>query len=237
MNAEHAHFADWDAAYVLGALSPADRRAFEIHLDQCELCRAAIAEVAPAIGLLSRVAPERAESMLTPSPVAVAVAEEGPDAVSRVRVIELGARRARRRRGWWIGGLAAAAAVAVAAVFAVTVAIVPPAATRVVALEPVVDVPVTASVELIDVAWGTRIEMVCSYGETDGEGNSGWPYALVVTAVDGTTSEVSSWQALPGATARLSAGTAWDSDEIAAIEIRAVSSGKVLMRAEVTGAG
>jgi hypothetical protein len=235
MNAEHGHFADWDAAYVLGALGPADRRAFEAHLEQCELCRAAIAEMAPTIGLLSRVAPERAESMLAPSPIAVATSaeEDGPDAASRARVIELGAHRARRRRGWWIGGLAAAAALVVVAVVGVTAAIVPSGATQVVALEPVVDVPVTASVELTDVAWGTRLDMVCSYG--DGDGTASWPYALVVTAVDGTTSEVSSWLAFPGATARLSAGTALEPDEIAALEIRSVSSGKVLMRAEVAG--
>ncbi len=237
MNADHTHFADWDAAYVLGALSPADRRAFAAHLEQCDLCRAAIADMAPTIGLLSRVAPERAESMLAPAPVAVAVAAEGPDAASRTRVIELGARRARRRRGWWIGGLTAAAAVIVAAVLAVTTAIVPLAPTQVVALEPLVEVPVTASVELTGVAWGTRIDMVCSYGETDGEGGESWPYALVLTAVDGTTSEVSSWRALPGATARLSAGTALAPDEIAAVEIRSVTSGKVLLRADVSGTG
>ncbi|MGN8551004.1 UNVERIFIED_CONTAM: zf-HC2 domain-containing protein [Microbacterium sp. SLM126] len=235
MNAEHARFADWDAAYVLGALSPADRRAFETHLEQCDLCRGAIAEMAPTIGLLSRVASERAESMLASAPVAVVVEEE-PDAASRSRVIDIGTRQARRRRGWWIGGLTAAAAVIVAVVLAVTTSIVSPAPARVIALEPVVDVPVTATVELTGVAWGTRIEMVCSYGDTDGEGSEGWPYALIVTAVDGTTSEVSSWQALPGATARLSAGTALSPDEIAAVEIRSVNSGKVLMRADVAGA-
>ncbi len=235
MSADHARFADWDAAYVLGALSPSDRRAFEAHLGQCDLCRAAIADIAPTIGLLSRVAPERAQSLLSSAPVAVTAVEEEPDAASRARVIDLGTRRA-RRRGWWIGGLVAAAAVVVAVVVAVTSSIVPPAPAQVVALEPLVEVPVTAPVELTGVAWGTRIDMVCSYGEADGEGSEGWPYALVVTAVDGTSSEVSSWQALPGATARLSAGTALSPDEIATVEIRSVNSGKVLMRADVDDA-
>ncbi len=235
MSADHTHFAEWDAAYVLGALSPADRRAFEAHREQCELCRAAIADMAPTIGLLSRVAAERAASMLASAPTAVAVVDEGPDAASRARVIDLGVRRRRRGRGWWIGGLTAVAAVIVAAVVIVTGAIVPPAPARVVALEPVSDIPVTATVELTEVAWGTRIDMVCSYGDTDAAGGEGWPYALVVTAVDGTTSEVSSWQALPGATARLSAGTALDPDEIASLEIRAVNSGRVLLRADVPG--
>jgi hypothetical protein len=235
MNVDHARFADWDAAYVLGALSPADRRAFETHVEQCDLCRAAIADMAPTIGLLSRVASERAQSMLAPAPAAGTAMAEGPDAASRERVIDAGVRRSRRGRGWWIGGLTAAAAVIVAVVVIVTGAILPPAPAQVVALEPIADVPVTATVELTGVAWGTRIDMVCRYGETDGQGDEGWPYALVVTAVDGTTSEVSSWQALPGATARVSAGTALDPDEIASVEIRSVSSGKVLLRGDVPG--
>ena len=39
MNPDHAHFAEWDSAYVLGALSPADRREYEEHLETCEQCR------------------------------------------------------------------------------------------------------------------------------------------------------------------------------------------------------
>lgn len=35
MNADHAQFAEWDAAYVLGALNSADRRLFEAHLEDC----------------------------------------------------------------------------------------------------------------------------------------------------------------------------------------------------------
>ena len=34
-------YAEWDAAYVLGALSPSDRRTYERHLAECAACRAA----------------------------------------------------------------------------------------------------------------------------------------------------------------------------------------------------
>ena len=54
---EHAAFAEWDAAYVLGALSPDDRHAYEDHLAGCERCRAAVAELAPLPGLLARGRP------------------------------------------------------------------------------------------------------------------------------------------------------------------------------------
>ncbi|GAA1958490.1 zf-HC2 domain-containing protein [Microbacterium deminutum] len=230
---DHAQFAEWDAAYVLGALSPTDRRRFEAHLADCDACRGSIIEMAPTIGLLSRVSPERAESLLDPP------ADEGPDESRRRDVIALGTRQSRRRRtAWWAGGIAAAAAILVAVVLAATLAIAPAMRNvQVVALDRVVDLPLTATVELTDVAWGTRIEMICRYTDNPhpDEPAAGHPYSLVIEAKDGTTSEVSSWLAFPGATARLGAGTALDPDQIKAIEIRSVTTGRILMRSELGG--
>ena len=50
MNPDHARFAEWDSAYVLGALSPAERREYEEHLESCELCRRCVAELTPIPG-------------------------------------------------------------------------------------------------------------------------------------------------------------------------------------------
>ncbi|MBW9093519.1 zf-HC2 domain-containing protein [Microbacterium jejuense] len=228
MNPDHSRFADWDAAYVMGALSAAERRLYEEHLDGCRLCRDALADLAPTLGLLARVSPDRAEALLD------AGGQPGPDPAARARLVSVGGRVSRRRRvAVWAGVLAAAAAVAVVAAFGIATAVAPavrPAET--VALQPVTDVPLTATVQLTDVAWGTRIDMRCEYG-TSGDPyapEQEWPYVLVVTSTDGTTSELSSWRAGPGSTARLQAGTAWDSDEIASIEVRAMADGKVLLR-------
>ena len=51
MTADEDQFRDWDAAYVLGALSPEDRRAYEEHLRTCDACRAALGELAGIPGL------------------------------------------------------------------------------------------------------------------------------------------------------------------------------------------
>ena len=137
---------------------------------------------------------------------------------------------------WWAGGLAAAAAIIVAVVLAVTLSIGPSVrGARVFALDPLVDIPITATVELVDVAWGTRLEMICSYPEAEDHEDSEkrWPYAIYVIGKDGTTSEVSSWVALPGKTAKIGAGTALDADQIASIEIRSLTSGRVLMRTDL----
>ena len=46
-------FREWDAAYVLGALSAEDRRDFERHLPTCPACAAAVAELAGLPGILA----------------------------------------------------------------------------------------------------------------------------------------------------------------------------------------
>jgi hypothetical protein len=61
-------FAEWDAAYVLGALSPSDRRAYERHLAECDACRAAVAELAGLPGLLSTLTPAHAEALVADAP-------------------------------------------------------------------------------------------------------------------------------------------------------------------------
>src|SRR4051794_40547905 len=48
-------YAEWDAAYVLGALAPAERLEFEGHLALCTRCRASVAEIAGLPGLLAQV--------------------------------------------------------------------------------------------------------------------------------------------------------------------------------------
>jgi carotenoid cleavage dioxygenase-like enzyme len=73
LNGAH-DYAMWDAAYVLGALSDADRREFEAHLDGCTPCRAAVAELTPLPPLLSVlnydevVAPNGASAAAPPCP-------------------------------------------------------------------------------------------------------------------------------------------------------------------------
>ena len=61
-------FATWDAAYVLGALAPADRRRFEHHLDDCAHCRESVAELAGVPGMLALVPRDTALAMLDDEP-------------------------------------------------------------------------------------------------------------------------------------------------------------------------
>ena len=55
MNERQLH-CDWSesaAAYLLDALDPGERSAFEAHLERCETCRAQLAELTPSVAMLA----------------------------------------------------------------------------------------------------------------------------------------------------------------------------------------
>lgn len=60
MRCEHLHDS---AVYVLGALSPPEREAYERHLATCAECRAEVTEFADLPGLLGRLDPELAQAI------------------------------------------------------------------------------------------------------------------------------------------------------------------------------
>src|SRR5450631_3987305 len=91
-------FALYDAAYVLGALSPADRRAFEEHLQSCPACASSVAELAGLPGLMSRVS------------IGQLTAEPEPVPETLLPRLARAVRRERRQRRLAVGVAAAAAA-------------------------------------------------------------------------------------------------------------------------------
>ena len=217
-----------DGAYVLGALSPADRQAFEAHLSVCDRCQRSVRELAGLPGLLSRVDVGVLEAPAADEPVPASVL---PTLLRDVR-------RDRRRSTWLTAGAAAAAAVVVAtATFAVTrlddsdgPSASPPSASSTAtgqAMEPVGDpVGVRATLDLAPVAWGTRLELVCSY---EGEAYAApEAYALVVHTRDGRSEQVATWKSLPGKTMRLAAATATSRADIASVEMRTATGDPVL---------
>lgn len=230
MTSGHERFATWDGAYVLGALSAADRAEYERHLDDCASCRAAVSELAPTAGLLSRLSPERARAIDASDP-ARAAEPLAPGPALRGRIVHTARRRRRRAIALWAGAAAAAALViAVPSVLALTTTPTDTAGV-VYALDDVAGAPLEASVRLTPVDWGTRIDLVCEYtGEVLDAPPGGWPYALAVTDDSGATTMLSTWRAGPGSTTELSAGTDVSASRIDAIEIRTVEGDRVVMR-------
>ena len=224
VNPDHAAFAEWSAAYVLGALTPSDRHVFEDHLQVCEACRLSVAQLAPMPGLLARARPViEADAAVTQ--------EDGPP----INLVSLVERREakrlqtiRRRVTVAVVSVAAAIALAVAIPALVTTDAAAPAAT--VALEPVGDTTLAATVEFTSVGWGTAISMDCTYPAGTSAPNypTNATYSLVVTDTAGNESQVSTWQAVPGKTITLDAGTATPVDQIATIEVRDAAGEPVL---------
>ena len=233
---EHERYGDGDAAYVLGALSPAERREFETHLEGCERCRSAVAELTALPGLLGRLDATRAFDLL---------ADDGEDAASGAPTpappAELVARIERRERLRRSRRIRALVAVAAAAVVASAIAI--PAAitsaphpTLTTSLDQVVASPLSARVKLTTVGWGTKVEMNCHYGEPAAgtADDTRWDYALWVVSRDGASSELSSWSARSDSTVTLAAGTSVPVDQIAAVQVRG-DDGTLLLQSKLAG--
>ena len=94
-------YGQWDAAYVLGALSPEQRKEFEEHLGGCQACRDAVVELAGLPGLLARVPASDLLAVEEPDDDDL-VAEPPPSLSARTacRAPSLGAARTRpSRRG------------------------------------------------------------------------------------------------------------------------------------------
>ncbi len=225
-------FASWDGAYVLGALAPAERHAYEEHLRECAACTASVAELAGIPGLLGRVAPEEGFALLAEGQDDPAAGER-PDALP---VLLAEARRRRVRTRWMAAaGLAVAAAVLAVLAFVLPAALAPAASPPVasVTMTQVQPSPLTASARIVPEPWGTRIELNCRYGyAADGGADSdrAWSYVLVVTDASGRETPLSTWTAAAGSTVAPTATVAVPPSQIRSLEVRTADAGTVLLR-------
>jgi hypothetical protein len=229
---QHDEFREWDAAYVLGALDPAERRAYEEHLRGCGSCRAAVAELAGMPGLLRLVTPAEAAAL-------------GTQAGAEAEVVELAslaraAHRSRRRR---LGGLVAAAA-ALLLIGGVAGALVSPptgtpgatatstAKVTALQLEPVGAVDVSADLTLERKGWGTRIDWECRYPVAAWPDGGGPTYELVLVDADGRSTVVATWLARNVGARGLGASSSIATDTIRRVEIRVEGSDAPLAAAQ-----
>jgi anti-sigma factor RsiW len=221
-------FVTYDAAYVLGALSPQDRAAFEEHLRGCTQCSAAVAELAGVPGLLGRVSAEDARGFVDPDRAPVPIPETLlPRLQHSVR------QRRRRRTAWQVAGagLIAAACLAIGLLVGNPLSAgdisgsAPPTAASssavpqvTVALSAGSNVPVTAQVSLQDKAWGTELKLRCAYQDQSGS----YPerYALWVVGQDGARFEAAGWKTAAGVPVmNITGATSLTREQIASIEV------------------
>lgn len=251
MTLEHERYADWDGAYVLGALTPAEREEYERHLAGCRDCTREVAELLPLPGLLGRVDEADRAALLagsvpaTPPPGLERRLLEAARAESGVAAEPTGtaapAPVVRPATSWWRRGrtrvalgLAAAAAVAVAVAVPLAQRDEPAPPTASVTLRQTVPSPLSATVALTRTDWGTRIDMTCLHAGVKESGPGyGRDYGLFVIDRDGGAHEVSSWRAGPGEEVHTTGSTDLSLDELRSVEVRAADGVTVLLSADV----
>jgi hypothetical protein len=260
----HDDYADWDAAYVLGALPVAERREFEAHLSGCAACRAAVAELAGMPGLLAQLPPGEVLAMDFDG-----AADLQPPA-SLMPVLPVAAAESPRRSSWLAPLAAAAAALLIGGVggYAASSAggdgspspgvtstagggsFAAPGRLAFSAVEPSL---MTAVVDVVPIASGTELRVECQYarqtgapptwtstrptgggGDAASGGDYRIDYAIWVVDRSGKATQLRDWTARPDRIMHPVGVSALPVAQIASVEIRQVSNGHTVMRASLT---
>ena len=227
-------YATWDAAYVLGSLSGNERREFEAHLATCPRCSAAVAELSGIPALLAQLSTEEVEALDDPA----AEPQPMPPEMLGTLMQKVEWRRRRTRRRSVITLAAAAAVLAIALV----VGILPgirgqgddqPMASAV-TMSKVADTPINATVTLTGFGWGTRIDMVCTYGDYASRGQATTQnLSMVLVGHNGTQNEVATWVGVNGATALPSGNTTMQKDQIKSVQLVDTDTRAVLLQSDL----
>jgi len=221
-------YATWDAAYVLGSLSPADRREFEAHLSGCPSCTQAVAELSGMPALLSKLDSETVASINDKT-------AEPPMAPNMLPPLLFAVRRRRRRSRLMTWSSSAAAAVLLAIGVFVGIANLgghptsapPQASASVLPMAQVGTKALASTVSLSSENWGTVIDLRCVclapvYAHHD-------KLAMVVVNRDGTHTQLATWVADPGHTATPAGSVSTPVDQIASVQVVSADNGKVLL--------
>jgi len=227
------HYAMWDAAYILGSLSAAERREFESHMASCPDCRQAVAELSGMPALLSQL--DRADvaaidaAGLTPGSESVT-----PEISPELLPMLLGTVRFRRRRArvaTWVASSAAAMVLGIGVFVGVQghSSTAPSQATA--SSQQMTQVGthlLASSVAMTSQHWGTFIDLKCvclaplnAHHDT---------LAMVVVGRDGSQTRLATWVAVPGHTATPAGSISTPVDQIAAVQIVSADSGQVLLQ-------
>lgn len=220
-------YATWDAAYVLGSLSPADRREFEAHLSGCPSCSQAVAELSGMPALLSKLDSDTVAAINGQHAEPPAMAPNLlPSLLFAVR-----RRRHRSRVMTWSASAAAAALLAIGVFVGVAnhspTSVPPQASVSALSMDQIGTKALASTVSLSSQNWGTVIDLRCVclapvYAHHD-------KLAMVVVNRDGTHTQLATWVADPGHTALPAGSISTPVQQIAAVQVVSADNGKVLL--------
>ncbi|OSC42936.1 anti-sigma factor [Mycobacterium decipiens] len=224
---DNHRYAMWDAAYVLGSLSAAERREFEAHLAGCPACREAVAELSGVPALLSQLDRDEVAAISGPDP-AVAAPELSPELLPSL-LATVRWRRRRTRLATWVASSAAAVVLGIGVLVGVAGHSAAPLQVTA-AAQPMAQVGTTLLTSTVSVSpehWGTFINLRCvCLAPPDAHHDT---LAMVVVGRDGSQTRLATWVAEPGHTATPAGSISTPVDQIAAVQVVAADSGQVLL--------
>jgi anti-sigma factor RsiW len=226
-------YAMWDAAYVLGSLSSAERREFETHMGGCVSCRQAVNELSGMPALLSQLDRDQVASIAEDDEFDEASLP--PDLLPSL-LAKVARRRRRSRLMTWTATAAAAAVLVIGVFIGVkdhsltglsTLSTPPQASASVLPMAQVGTAALASTVSVNSQHWGTYIDLKCvclapvnSHHDT---------LAMVVVRRDGSHTRLATWVAEPGHTATPAGSIATPVDQIAAVQVVLAENDRVLL--------
>jgi anti-sigma factor RsiW len=225
----HDEYAMWDASYVLGSLSSAERWEFEAHMTDCPLCGNAVGELGGMSALLSQLDRDELAAIDNHSGIELSP----PDELLPSLLAKVSWRRRQSRIVTWTAGAAAAAVLAIGVFVGIqsqypTSVPTPPQAS--VSVQPMAQVGtnrLASTVSLNSRQWGTFISMNCvclaplnAHHDT---------LAMVVVGRDGSHTRMATWAADPGHPATPAGSTSTRVDQIASVQVISADDGQVLL--------
>ena len=235
-------FKNWDAGYVLGALSPDERREYESHLAHCSECTSAVALFAGIPGILSKVDSQTAIA-LNDGTLQVQSLNSWNESAFIQKLAKRAEQEDHKRRLRRTIGLIAAAVISITIGVTTSEAIHHSLDASLIAssnaLGKVVQVTnlqpqiMTATFKVTSKPWGTRFDWNCTYSNEDPSWNSSSRYNLIVTDTSGRNTVIATWGTSGSRAIGLAATSALPVVQIKSIEVTVVGSTQPLVRGEI----
>jgi len=225
-------YSDWDAAYVLGALSHEERSDYEAHLAQCPACSSALALLAGIPGFLGKIDSQTAIGLMNGS-LTDSIADSIDESLFMQKLARRAAQERHKTRIRQTIGLVAAVVISVGIGLTTGILV---HTTRGVTSSPANSIGtswhltnlqpqiMSADLHIISKTWGTHFDWNCTYSKTAAAWGPSVRYNFVLTDNTGKKSTLATWSPSGGVAKGLSATTALSESQIKMLEVTITGS-------------